>query len=49
VVPGNPIDQREGMVKAIKLGIPAFAMPDNAVRGLAALTRRMEHRKSLSV
>lgn len=48
VVPGNPIDQREGMARATKLGIPAFAMPDNAVRSLAALTRRMAYLKSLS-
>jgi acyl-CoA synthetase (NDP forming) len=47
VVPGNPIDQREGMASATKLGIPAFAMPDNAVKALAALTRRAEYLKSL--
>jgi acyl-CoA synthetase (NDP forming) len=48
VVPGNPIDQREGMARATGLGIPAFAMPDNAVKALAALTRRAEYLKSLS-
>jgi len=48
VVPGNSIDQREGMGRATKLGIPAFAMPDNAVKALAALTRRAEYLKSLS-
>ena len=48
VVHGNPIDQREGMAKATKLGIPAFAMPDNAVKALAALTRRSKYLKSLS-
>lgn len=48
VVPGNPIDQREGMAMATKLGIPTFAMPDNAVKALAALTRRAEYLKSLS-
>ena len=47
-VPGNSIDQRDGMARATKLGIPAFAMPDNAVRALAALTRRAEYLKSLS-
>jgi acyl-CoA synthetase (NDP forming) len=49
VVPGNPIDQREGMARATRLGIPAFAMPDNAVKALAALTRRAKYLKSLSV
>lgn len=48
VVPGNPIDQREGMTRATKLGIPAFAMPDNAVKALAALTHRGEYLTSLS-
>ncbi|MGA8848916.1 MAG: CoA-binding protein [Dehalococcoidia bacterium] len=48
VVPGNSIDQREGMGKTTNLGIPAFAMPNNAVKALAALTRRAEYLKSLS-
>lgn len=46
VVPGNPIDQRQGMQLATKRGIPAFAMPDNAVRGLAALMQRAQYLKS---
>jgi acyl-CoA synthetase (NDP forming) len=48
IVPGNSIDQREGMATATKLGIPAFAMPNNAVKALAALTRRAEYLESLS-
>jgi acyl-CoA synthetase (NDP forming) len=48
VIPGNSIDQREGMARATKLGIPAFAMPNNAVKALAALTRRAEYLKNLS-
>ena len=47
VVPGNSIDQRQGMHLATRQGIPAFAMPDNAVKALAALTRRAEYLKSL--
>jgi len=44
-VPGNSIDQRKGMSMAIKRGIPAYVMPDNAVRALAAMTRRAEYLK----
>jgi acyl-CoA synthetase (NDP forming) len=49
VVPGNSIDQRQGMHLATRQGIPAFAMPDNAVKALAALTRRAEYLKSLAL
>jgi acyl-CoA synthetase (NDP forming) len=48
IIAGNSLDQREGMAAATKLGIPAFAMPNNAVRALGALTRRAEYLKSLS-
>jgi acyl-CoA synthetase (NDP forming) len=48
VVPGNSIDQRQGMNLAIRRGVPAYTMPDNAVRALAAMTRRAEYLKSLA-
>lgn len=48
VVPGNSIDQREGMSLATRRGIPAYSMPENAVRALAALTQRAEYLKSLT-
>ncbi|MBE0431639.1 MAG: hypothetical protein IBX67_07410, partial [Dehalococcoidia bacterium] len=48
VVPGNLVDQRAAMTEATGLGIPAFAMPDDAMKALAALTRRAEYLKSLS-
>ena len=47
VVPGNSLDQRAGMSKTTRLGIPAFAMPDSAVMALAALVRRAEYLRSL--
>jgi len=49
VVPGNSIDQRKGMVLAIRRGIPAYTMPENAVRAMEALTQRAEYLKSLQV
>jgi len=47
VVPGNSIDQRQGMHLATRQGIPAFAMPENAVRAMAAMTRRAEYLRNL--
>jgi acyl-CoA synthetase (NDP forming) len=47
VVPGNAIDQRPGMSLAVRRGIPTYAMPENAVKALAAMTRRAEYLKSL--
>jgi acyl-CoA synthetase (NDP forming) len=34
---------------ATRQGIPAYTMPDNAVKALAALTRRAEYLKSLAL
>ena len=48
VVPGNSVDQRQGMHLATERGIPTYAMPENAVRALAAMTRRAEYLKSLA-
>jgi acyl-CoA synthetase (NDP forming) len=48
VVPGNSIDQRQGMHLATERSIPTYAMPENAVRALAAMTRRAEYLKNLS-
>ena len=47
VVPGNSIDQRQGMFLAVRRGIPTYAMPENAVRALAAMTQRAEYLKKL--
>jgi acyl-CoA synthetase (NDP forming) len=46
-VPGNSIDQRQGMFLAVGRGIPAYAMPENAVRAMAAMTQRAEYLRSL--
>jgi acyl-CoA synthetase (NDP forming) len=47
VVPGNSLDQHKGMSLATRRGIPAYTMPENAVRALAAMTRRAEYLKNL--
>ncbi len=47
VVPGNSIDQRHGMQIATRRGIPAYAMPDNAIKAIAALTWRAKYLKSI--
>jgi acyl-CoA synthetase (NDP forming) len=46
VIPGNSIDQRQDMGLATRRGIPTYAMPENAVRALAAMTRRAEYLKN---
>jgi acyl-CoA synthetase (NDP forming) len=47
IVPGNTIDQRQGMSLAVRRGIPTYAMPENAVKALAAMTGRAEYLKNL--
>jgi len=48
VVPGNPIDQRQGMNIAAKRGIPSFTRPEAAVKAISALTQRSLYLKSLA-
>jgi acyl-CoA synthetase (NDP forming) len=48
IVPGNTIDQRRGMSLAVRRGIPTYDMPENAVKALAAMTRRAEYLRTLS-
>jgi len=48
VVPGNSIDQRQGMFLAVRRGIPAYAMPENAVRVLETMTQRAEYLNSFA-
>jgi acyl-CoA synthetase (NDP forming) len=47
IVPGNTIDQRQGMSRAVRRGIPTYAMPENAVKALAAMTGRAEYLKNI--
>ncbi len=47
-VPGNPVDQRDGMSLAVRRGIPAYIMPENAIRAISALTQRANYLKSLA-
>ncbi|MGA7677299.1 MAG: CoA-binding protein [Dehalococcoidia bacterium] len=49
VVPGNSVDQRQGMHLATERGIPTYSMPENAVRALAAMTRRAEYLRNLHI
>ncbi len=49
VVPGNSSDQRQGMRLTIERGIPTYSMPENAVRALAAMTRRAEYLRNLHI
>lgn len=49
VVPGHSNEQRRGMTMATKRGIPTYAMPENAIRALAAMVRRAEYLRSLGI
>lgn len=48
VVPGHSNEQRRGMTLATQRGIPAYAMPENAIRALAAMVRRSEYLRNLN-
>jgi acyl-CoA synthetase (NDP forming) len=39
VLPGHPIKQRQGMSLLTKIGVPAFPVPDRAMRAIAAMVR----------
>jgi acyl-CoA synthetase (NDP forming) len=45
-VPGHSSEQRKGMPNLVKCSIPAFDMPEDAIKALAALTRRAEYLQS---
>jgi len=45
MIPGNPPDQMDGLILAAMDGIPAYVMPDNAVRCMGAMVRRAEYLK----
>ncbi|MBM3149492.1 MAG: hypothetical protein FJZ88_05625, partial [Chloroflexi bacterium] len=46
IVPGHSSEQRQGMPMLVKRGIPTFAMPENAINALSALTNRAAYLKS---
>ena len=48
VVPGNPIDQRQGMNLVARRGIPSFTMPENAIKAISALTQRSKYLKRIA-
>ncbi len=47
VVPGHSNEQQKGMALATKRGIPAYAMPEDAISVLGAMARRAEYLRSL--
>ncbi len=47
LIPGNPPDQMDGMIAAVKDGLPAYVMPDNAIRCIGAMVKRAEYLKGL--
>jgi len=43
LIPANPPDQMDGLILAAMDGIPTYVMPDNAIRCIGAMVRRVEH------
>ena len=43
LIPANPPDQMDGMISAVKDGLPTFVMPDNAIRCIGAMVKRAEY------
>ncbi|MFP3880007.1 MAG: acetate--CoA ligase family protein [Dehalococcoidia bacterium] len=39
IVPGDPIEQKQGMRRLIRKGVPSFAIPERALKVLAAMVR----------
>jgi len=47
LIPANPPDQMDGMISAVKDGLPTYVMPDNAIRCIGAMVKRAEYLKGL--
>ncbi len=43
LIPANPPDQLDGLILAAVDGLPTYVMPDNAVRCIGAMVRRVEY------
>ena len=43
LIPANPPDQMDGMISAVKDGLPTYVMPDNAIRCIGAMAKRAEY------
>ena len=43
LIPANPPDQMDGVISAVKDGLPTYAMPDNAIRCIGAMVERAEY------
>jgi acetyltransferase len=39
IIPGDPIEQKRGMRRLVRKGVPSFAIPERALRVLAAMVR----------
>ena len=49
LIPANPPDQMDGMISAVKDGLPTYVMPDNAIRCISAMLKRAEHLNKLKL
>ena len=49
LIPANPPDQMDGMISAVKDGLPTYVMPDNAIRCMGAMLKRTDYLKKVKL
>jgi acyl-CoA synthetase (NDP forming) len=45
IIPGDAIEQKKGMSRLVRKGVPSFAMPERAIKVLAAMVRYAHDRR----
>ncbi len=45
IIPGDSIDQKNGMRRLVRKGVPSFAIPERALRVLAAMVQYAQYRR----
>ena len=48
IIPGDPIEQKQGMSWLVRKGVPSFAIPERALKVLAAMVRYANDRRIAS-
>jgi acyl-CoA synthetase (NDP forming) len=49
LIAANPPDQMDGMISAVKDGLPTYVMPDNAIRCIGAMLKRAEYLSNMKL
>jgi acyl-CoA synthetase (NDP forming) len=43
LIPGDPVEQKQGMSRLVRKGVPSFAIPERALKVLAAMVRYADY------